>query len=77
MEHFEFVVSWLAGNPRIATAWAVVILLALAWLLRAHRVSKARAQFKPHLRTREQRARLKIVDAAHGLKPPRRKRPPR
>lgn len=47
MEYLEFAMSWLAANPRLVTAWTVVLMLALAWLWRGHRASRERARFKP------------------------------
>lgn len=47
MEYLEFTMSWLAANPRLVTAWTVVLMLALAWLWRGHRASSERARFKP------------------------------
>ncbi len=77
MEYVDFVVSWLSSHPRMATAWTVVIMLSLAWLWRGYRVSKARAQFKPRLRTRGEQARVKVVDTVYTPKSYRRRRPPR
>ncbi len=77
MEYFDFAVSWLADHPRMATAWTVVIILVLAWLRRGHMASKARAQFKPRLRTREEQARVRVIDTVYTPKSYRRKRPPR
>ncbi len=56
MEYLEFAMSWLATNPRLVTAWAVVLMLALAWLWRGHRASRERARFKPLRRPAAQRA---------------------
>lgn len=77
MEFVDFLLSWLAGHPRMATAWTVVIILVLAWLRRGHMASKARAQFKPRLRTRGEQARVKVVDTIYTPKSYRRGRPPR
>ncbi|MES2612023.1 MAG: hypothetical protein V4679_17360 [Pseudomonadota bacterium] len=56
MEYVDFMVSWLAGNPRMVTAWAVALMLALAWLWRGHRANKERARFKPLPRRRAKQA---------------------
>ena len=77
MEYFEFLMGWLAGNPRMVTAWAIVILLVLAWLWRGHRATKARAQFKPRLRSRAEQARFNVVGTVYTPKSYRRRRPPR
>ncbi|CAN7545720.1 hypothetical protein LJR066_003749 [Acidovorax sp. LjRoot66] len=77
MEYVDFVVSWLGGNPRMVTAWAVVLMLALAWLWRGHRANKERARFKPLPRSRAKQAATKGVSAVVTPKAQRRVRPRR
>lgn len=74
MEYVDFVVSWLASNPRMVTAWAVVLMLALAWLWRAHRVSKERARFKPLLRPRAKQPGFKVAGTIYNPRAHRRGR---
>lgn len=77
MEYVDFVLSWLAGNPGMVTAWAIVVMLALAWLWRGHRASKERTVFKPLLRSRTEQARFKVVGTVYAPKTHRRGRPRR
>lgn len=77
MEYVDFLMSWLAGNPRMVTAWAVVLMLALAWLWRGHRASRERARFKPVLRPRTRQTAHKATGTTSTPKtlrrgPPRR-----
>lgn len=72
MEYLEFAVSWLAANPRMVTAWAVVLMLALAWLWRGHRASRERARLKPLRRARTAHAARKGRSPTHAARPPRR-----
>lgn len=77
MEYFDYALSWLAGNPKMVTAWAVVIMLALAWLWRGHRASKERAVFKSRLRTQAEQARFNVAGTVYTPKAHRRDRPRR
>lgn len=77
MEYVDFVVSWLAGNPRMVTAWAVVLMLALAWLWRGHRASRERARFKPLLHARAKQPAKKSASTANTPRSVRPGRPRR
>lgn len=77
MEYVDFVVSWLGGNPRMVTAWALVLMLALAWLWRGHRANKERARFKPLPRSRAKLAGAKGAGTVVTPKAQRRVRPRR
>lgn len=77
MEYVDFVVSWLAGNPRMVTAWTVVLMLALAWLWRGHRASRERARFKPLLHPRAKKPAHKAASTANTPRSVRRDRPRR